>query len=122
MDMTREELKEAIEEEQVLQTNRVLRWVIVMVVGGFASILGWGIVWGKLNSAVSNQGESLSDLKPKVYQLETWRERIEATRVTPQEAAALDKRIQRLEDQTQRIESQNEEIMGALRKIDGKLP
>lgn len=114
-EMTREELEAAIEEKQVEQTNRVLRWIIVMVIGGFGSIGLGGIVWGKLNARVSNQGEAITDLKPKVEQLESWKERMEATRVTPQEAAALDKRLQRVEDQ-------NVAIMEALRKIDSKLP
>ena len=115
MDMTREELKEAIEEEQVLQTNRVLRWIIVMVIGGCGSILTGGIVWGNLNSRVDHQTVWIDDASPKITALEAWRERMEATRVTPQEAAALDKRLQRVEDQ-------NAAIMEALRKIDSKLP
>lgn len=114
-EMTREELKEAIEEEQILQTNRVLRWVIAMVIGGFGSIGLGGIVWGKLNARVGAQGDTIADLKPKVMQLESWKERMDATRVTPQEAAALDKRLQRVEDQ-------NVAIMEALKRIDSKLP
>ena len=113
--MTREELKEAIEEEQVLQTNRVLRWIIIMVIGGCGSILAGGIVWGNLRSTVGTHGVSITNLENRVPQLEAWRERMEATRVTPQEAAALDKRLQRVEDQ-------NVAIMEALRKIDSKLP
>ncbi len=115
MDMTREELKEAIEEEQVLQTNRVLRWIIVMVIGGCGSILAGGIVWGNLNSRVDHQTTWIAGASPKINALEAWRERMEATRVTPQEAAALDKRLQRVEDQ-------NAAIMEALKRIDSKLP
>ena len=37
-EMTREDLVEAIEEEQVKQTNRVLRWIILMVIGGWMLI------------------------------------------------------------------------------------
>lgn len=114
-EMTRKDLVEAIEEEQVKQTNRVLRWIILMVIGGCGSILAGGIVWGDLSAAVGEHGKSLSDLAPKVSQLEAWRERMDASRVTPQEAAALDKRLQRVEDQ-------NIAIMEALKKIDSKLP
>lgn len=114
-EMTREELEEAIKEDQVKQTNRVLRWVIVMVVGGCASILTGGIAAGNLSRMVSYQGVEIELLQPKVVSLENWREKIEATRVTPQEAAALDKRLQRVEDQ-------NIAIMEALKKIDSKLP
>ncbi len=114
-EMTREELEEAIKEEQVLQTNRVLRWIILMVVGGCGSILAGGIVWGNLSSKVESHSGKIEVIEPKVVALEAWRERIDATRVTPQEAAALDKRLQRVEDQ-------NAAIMDALRRIDSKLP
>lgn len=113
--MTREELEEKIKEEQILQTNRVLRWIIVMVLGGCGSILAGGIVWGNLGVTVSNHGTKIDAIEPKIVSLEAWKERMDATRVTPQEAAALDKRLQRVEDQ-------NAAIMEALKRIDSKLP
>lgn len=114
-EMTREELEEAIVEKQIEQTNRILRWIILMVLGGSASILAGGIAWGNLRSSVSNHSDAFDELRPKVVQLESWQQRVDATRVTAQEAAALDKRLQRVEDQ-------NVAIMEALRKIDSKLP
>jgi hypothetical protein len=113
-EMTRQELEEAIKEEQILQTNRVLRWIILMVIGGCGSILAGGIVWGNLNSTVIDHAESLLVIEPKISQLENWRERMDASRVTQQEAAALDKRLQRVEDQ-------NAAIMETLRRIDARL-
>jgi hypothetical protein len=113
-EMTRAELEEAIEQNQTEQTNRILRWIILMVLGGCGSILAGGIVWGNLNTVVVSHTESLGEIKPKVAQLESWKERMDATRVTPQEAAALDKRLQRVEDQ-------NVAIMEALERIDAKL-
>jgi len=114
-EMTRAELEEAIEENQTRQTNRILRWIILMVLGGCGSILAGGIVWGNLNTVVIGHTDQIGDMKPKVAQLEAWKERMDATRVTPQEAAALDKRLQRVEDQ-------NVDIMEALKRIDAKLP
>lgn len=114
-EMTREELEEAIKEEQILQTNRVLRWIILMVFGGCGSILAGGIVWGNLRSEVASHTSKLQAAEPKIVALEAWKERVDATRVTPQEAAALDKRLQRVEDE-------NVAIMEALKRIDSKLP
>lgn len=115
MEMTRDELEEAIAQKQEEQANRVLRWIVLMVVGGCGSILAGGIVWGNLNSTVNDHTERLDHVEPKVSSIENWRERVDATRVTAQEAAMLDKRLQRVEDQ-------NVAIMEALRKIDSKLP
>lgn len=114
-DMTRAQLEEAIEENQTKQTNRILRWIILMVLGGCGSLVGGGMVWGDLATTVNAHTEKLVEIKPKIDQLEAWRERMDASRVTPQEAAALDKRLQRVEDQ-------NAAIMEALKKIDSKLP
>ena len=113
-EMTRSELEEAIQQNQTEQTNRILRWIILMVLGGCGSILAGGIVWGNLKTIVITHTDQISEIKPKVAQLETWKERMDATRVTPQEAAALDKRLQRVEDQ-------NVAIMEALERIDAKL-
>ena len=112
--MSREELKEAIEEEQVIQTNRILRWIIAMILGGCGSILAGGVLWGNLNNTVHTHQQIVTDLRPKVSSLENWRERMDASRVTQQEAAALDKRLQRVEDQ-------NLQIIDSLRKIESKL-
>lgn len=120
-DMTREEMEEAIITHANAQTSKLLKWIIAMILGGFTSIFTGGVVWNQLNSTVTHHGAALTDLKPKVYHLETWKERVDATRVTPQEAAALDKRLQRVEDQGQRLEAQNTSIMDTLRKIDAKL-
>lgn len=120
-DMTREELEEAIITHANGQTAKLLKWIVAMVIGGLGSIFAGGVVWNQLNSTVTYHDSALSDLKPKVYHLETWKERMDATRVTPQEAAALDKRLQRVEDQGQRLENQNTTIMDTLRKIDAKL-
>lgn len=114
-EMTREQLEEKIKEEQILQTNRVLRWIIVMVLGGCGSILTGGIVWGNLRGTVTNHGNKIEAIEPKITSLEAWKERMDATRVTPQEAAALDKRLHRVEDQTAAI-------METLKRIDSRLP
>ena len=45
-EMTREDLVEAIEEEQVKQTNRVLRWIILMVIGGAGWLVGVAVSGG----------------------------------------------------------------------------
>jgi len=112
-DMTREELEEAIKEEQILQTNRVLRWIIVMVIGGCGSILAGGIVWGTLSRTVMiNQGK-LDRVEPKIEALEHWRERAMATSTPPEKVIDLDKRIQRIEDQ-------NTMILEQLRRISGQ--
>jgi len=113
-EMTREELEEAIIAHANEQTTRLLRWIIWMVVGGCGSILIGGVAWGDLRTKVTNNSIVVSEVRSETRELSQWRQKIDATHVSPREVGDLDKRLARLEDQ-------NAAILQQLIRIDGRL-
>jgi tetrahydromethanopterin S-methyltransferase subunit G len=100
--MEREELKELIEAHIDRQVNKLLLWIIGMILCGVGSMIYTVISLTETTQKVVR----LEELQPTVEDLKKWRIGYDATtRVTPEQAHALDKRLERMEDKLEAIMS-----------------
>lgn len=100
--MEREELKELIEAHIDRQVNKLLIWIICMILGGVTSLIYTVISLTTTSEKVAR----LEELQPTIEDLKKWRIGYDATtRVTPEQAHSLDKRLERMEDKLEAIMS-----------------